>query len=155
MNFIRPGKDYKEIGAIIEDHVTSRGFTTVKSFCGHFVGSVFYTNPDILHYRNNEPVGTMAPGHTFTIERCQLRRVAGRLDGDHSGWAQFKHTLLITDDWVEALMGKIDTSPVQFWERKSEVHRGLWLGSSMQAKEMEWASNGLLLHSQGRLWIRV
>ena len=68
MNFCRPGNDYKDIGAIIEDHVVPRGFTTVKNFCGHGIGSVFHTNPNILHYRNNEPNGQMTVGHTFTIE---------------------------------------------------------------------------------------
>eukprot|EP00804_Cyclotella_cryptica_P012910 CCRYP_002259-RA/>CCRYP_002259-RA protein AED:0.32 eAED:0.35 QI:0/0/0/1/1/1/2/0/196 len=61
MNFVQPGKDYKEIGAIIEDHVTSRGLTTVKSFCGHIIGPVFHTNPNKLHYRNNEPAGKWRP----------------------------------------------------------------------------------------------
>eukprot|EP00804_Cyclotella_cryptica_P028564 CCRYP_015818-RA/>CCRYP_015818-RA protein AED:0.34 eAED:0.34 QI:90/1/1/1/1/1/2/58/423 len=154
MNFVQPGKDYKEIGAIIEDHVTSRGFTTVKSFCGHGIGSVFHTNPNILHYRNNEPAGKMAPGHTFTIEPmiCEGDSsyvmwpddwTATTLDGKRS--AQFEHTLLITEDGVEALTGKIETSPVQFWERESEVHRGVWLGSSAGVKERESALNSLLL----------
>lgn len=68
MEFVEPGKNYKDIGAIIEDHVVERGFTTVKNFCGHGIGSVFHDNPNIFHYRNNEPNGQMAPGHTFTIE---------------------------------------------------------------------------------------
>jgi methionyl aminopeptidase len=68
LNFVKPGNDYKDIGAIIEDYVTPRGLTTVKSFCGHGIGSVFHANPNILHYRNNEPAGKMAAGHTFTIE---------------------------------------------------------------------------------------
>jgi methionyl aminopeptidase len=68
MEFVQPGNDYKDIGAIIEDHVVDKGFTTVKNFCGHGIGSVFHTNPNIFHYRNNEPNGQMAPGHTFTIE---------------------------------------------------------------------------------------
>ncbi len=68
MEFVQSGRDYKDIGAIIEDHVTERGFTSVKNFCGHGIGSVFHTNPNIFHYRNSEPNGQMAPGHTFTIE---------------------------------------------------------------------------------------
>ena len=96
----------------------------------------------------------MAPGHTFTIEPmiCEGDAsyvmwpddwTATTLDGKRS--AQFEHTLLITEDGVEALTGKMETSPVQFWERESEVHRGVWLGSSAEAKEREIALNGLLL----------
>ena len=39
-----------------------------QSFCGHGIGQLFHTNPNILHYRNNEPNGVMAAGHTLTIE---------------------------------------------------------------------------------------
>lgn len=49
--------------------------------------------------------------------------------------AQFEHTLLITPDGVEALTGKIETSPLQFWERESEVHQGLWVGTTPAARE--------------------
>ena len=46
---------------------------------------------------------------------------------------------------MEALTGKIEMSPVQFWERNSKLHKGVWLGSSAAAKERESALNGLLL----------
>lgn len=39
-NMVEPGKDYKDIGAIIEDYVTPRGFSTVRNFCGHGIGQV-------------------------------------------------------------------------------------------------------------------
>jgi methionyl aminopeptidase len=157
LNFVKPGNDYKDIGAIIEDHVISRGFTTVKSFCGHGIGSVFHANPNILHYRNNEPAGKMAAGHTFTIEPMICEGNASYLmwpddwtvttkDGKRS--AQFEHTLLITKDGVEALTGKIETSPVQFWERNSEVHKGVWLGTSANAKVREDVLNRGLLESK-------
>ncbi len=31
----KPGTRYNEIGGVIEDYVTARGYTTVKEFCGH------------------------------------------------------------------------------------------------------------------------
>ena len=37
---VQPGKDYKDIGGIIEDHVTPLGFSTVRNFCGHGIGQV-------------------------------------------------------------------------------------------------------------------
>ncbi|KAL3785695.1 hypothetical protein HJC23_008728 [Cyclotella cryptica] len=101
------------------------------------------------------PTGKMVPGLTFTIEP-----MTGEGDSSYVMWpddwtattldekrsAQFEHTLLITEDGLEALTGKIGTSPVQFWERESEVHRGVWLGSSAGAKERESSAlNSLLL----------
>jgi len=144
MEFCQPGKDYKEIGAIIEDYVTKEGFTTVRNFCGHGIGSVFHTSPNILHYRNNEPNGQMAPGNTFTIEPMICEGSAKALtwpdewtattvDGGRS--AQFEHTLVITKDGIEALTGKIESSPLQFWEIESKFHQGFWLGNTERSRE--------------------
>ena len=106
----------------------------MRSFCGHGVGSVFHTTPNILHYKNNEPAGVMEEGHTFTIEPMICEGGAGHVtwpddwtaatkDGGRT--AQFEHTLLITEDGVEPLTGKLETSPVQFWEEE----KGVWKGT--------------------------
>lgn len=153
MEFVKPGRDYKDIGGIIEDHVTERGFTTVRNFCGHGIGRVFHTNPNIYHYRNNEPNGQMAPGHTFTIEPMICEGTPKGLlwpdewtvttqDGKRT--AQFEHTLLVTPDGVEALTGKLESSPLQFWEKESEVKKGVWLGTSQKALERMKEINGKL-----------
>jgi methionyl aminopeptidase len=155
-NFVQPGRDYKDIGAIIEGYVVPRGFSSVREFCGHGVGSVFHTNPTILHYRNTEPNGQMAVGHTFTIEPmiCESSAkpffwpdnwTATTIDGKRS--AQFEHTLLICQDGVEALTGKTEDSPIQFWERESDFHQGVWLGTTPAAKKRQDAINAKLLKS--------
>jgi len=143
LEFVKPGNHYRDIGGIIEDYITPRGYTTVKNFCGHGIGSVFHTNPNILHYHNSEPNGQMAPGHTFTIEPMICEGTAKALtwpdqwtattaDGGRS--AQFEHTLLITPDGVEALTGKIESSPLQFWEKESKILPGKWLGNTSAAR---------------------
>lgn len=152
--YVLPGRDYKDIGGIIEDHVTPRGFSTVRNFCGHGVGATFHTHPNILHYRNNEPNGQMTAGHTFTIEPMICEGSARALtwpdewtattvDGLRS--AQFEHTLLITEDGVEALTGKNEGSPLQFWERNSAIHKGIWLGTSAAAVQRQNEINAVLL----------
>jgi methionyl aminopeptidase len=127
MDFCEPGRPYKEIGAVIEDYVKPKGYTTVAQFCGHGIGSIFHTNPNILHYRNNEPNGVMAVGHTFTIEPMICEGTSSVLhwpdkwtattaDGRRS--AQFEHTLLMTENGVVPLTGKIPgESPLYPWER--------------------------------------
>lgn len=143
-NIVAPQTDYKDIGTIIENYVTPLGFSTVRQFCGHGIGSTFHTNPNVLHYKNNEPNGQMSAGHTFTIEPMICEGSAKALswpddwtattvDGLRS--AQFEHTLLVTEDGVEALTGKLETSPLQFWERESQIHKGAWLGTSQAARE--------------------
>merc|ERR1712238_466831 len=143
LEFVKPGNQYRDIGGIIEDYITERGFSTVRNFCGHGIGSVFHTNPSILHYHNSEPNGQMAPGHTFTIEPMICEGSAKPLtwpdkwtattaDGGRS--AQFEHTLPITPDGVEALTGKIESSPLQFWEKESKVLPGKWVGTTKAAR---------------------
>ena len=68
-----------------------------------------------------------------------------QVDGKRS--AQFEHTLLITEDGVEALTGKKESSPVQFWERESEIHQGIWLGTTPAAKRKMEEINAKLLAS--------
>mmetsp|Transcript_12517 Transcript_12517/g.24012 ORF Transcript_12517/g.24012 Transcript_12517/m.24012 type:complete len:414 (+) Transcript_12517:158-1399(+) len=151
-NIVKPGVDYKEIGGVIEDYVTPLGYSSVRNFCGHGIGKTFHTNPNVLHYRNSEPNGQMAAGHTFTIEPMICEQSAKALtwpdewtattvDGKRT--AQFEHTLLITDEGVEALTGKKETSPVQFWERESKVHQGIWLGTTPAAKRRMEEINAL------------
>jgi methionyl aminopeptidase len=64
------------------------------------------------------------------------------MDGKRT--AQFEHTLLVTKEGVEALTGKIETSPIQFWEKDSEVHKGIWLGTTPEARARAAALNAKL-----------
>lgn len=121
----KPGVKYNEIGGVIEDIIIPLGFSSVKEFCGHGVGRVFHTTPNILHYKNKNRSGTMEVGHTFTIEPmiCLGSNspvtwpdawTAATSDGKPS--AQFEHTLLITETGVEELTGKLPNSPKYSWE---------------------------------------
>lgn len=121
----KPGLPVKKIGGVIEQLATKEGFSVVRNFCGHGVNSVFHTTPNVMHCRNNEPAGVLKKNVTFTIEPMinegTPRNVtwpdnwtATTLDGKRS--AQFEHTLLITDNGVERLTQKIESSPKYFWE---------------------------------------
>ena len=39
-----------DIGAIIQTHVETQGFSVVQDFCGHGIGKSFHKEPNILHY---------------------------------------------------------------------------------------------------------
>lgn len=119
------GVAIKHIGTPIERTATAAGFSVVRNFCGHGIGEVFHTTPNVIHCANNEPAGIMQAGMTFTIEPMINEGThknvtwpddwtCTTLDGKRS--AQFEHTLLITKNGVEALTGKIETSPKFFWE---------------------------------------
>ncbi|EKX31306.1 hypothetical protein GUITHDRAFT_156633 [Guillardia theta CCMP2712] len=121
----KPGVPYSQIGGVIDDIVTKEGFTSTRNFCGHGVGKIFHSNPTVLHYKNKQNNGVMAPGHIFTIEPMineggvqnmmwKDNWTATTRDGKRS--AQFEHTLLITKDGVEALTAKTENSPRYWWE---------------------------------------
>eukprot|EP01041_Mallomonas_annulata_P004640 gene4640-9208_t len=125
VNHCKPGVKYNEIGGIIEDIVRAKGYSSVREFCGHGIGRAFHTTPNVLHYRNKDKSGIMAPGHTFTIEPMICLGSAKPLQwedkwtmttADGLASAQFEHTLLITETGVEILTAKLPTSPKYSWE---------------------------------------
>jgi len=75
----------------------------------------------------------MKAGHTFTIEPAinegtnELIRwpdgwTAATADGKRS--AQFEHTMLVTPGGAELLTGKVETSPLYFWEEEERQQGG-------------------------------
>lgn len=64
-------------------------------------------------------------------------------DGKRS--AQFEHTLLVTPDGIEALTGKLEGSPLQFWEKESKIHQGYWYGNTPDALERAAAATAKVL----------
>ena len=121
-----------------------RDFRRCETFVDMELVPSFIPIPTFIIIATREPNGQMAPGHTFTIEPMICEGSAKPLtwpdewtatthDGKRS--AQFEHTLLVTKDGVEALTGKLETSPLQVWERNCKIHKGFWLGNTPEARE--------------------
>lgn len=109
---VRPGVAFKELGSFIEKQAKSSGFSVVKSFCGHGIGTLFHGPPSIPHYAKNRCVGIIREGMVFTIEPMinaghwqdtiwPDNWTAVTADGKRS--AQFEHTLLVTKTGCEIL----------------------------------------------------
>lgn len=110
IEIVKPGALYREIGNVIQKHVQEQGFSVVRSYCGHGIGRLFHTTPNVPHYAKNKAVGVMKPGHVFTIEPMINMGTwqdvlwpddwtAVTKDGKRS--AQFEHTLLVTETGCE------------------------------------------------------
>ncbi|KAM1252412.1 hypothetical protein ACFX13_041259 [Malus domestica] len=123
ISIIKPGMRFREVGEVINRHVTMSGFSVVKSYCGHGIGELFHCAPNIPHYTRNKAVGVMKAGQTFTIEPVINAGVwRDRMWPD--GWtvvtadgkrsAQFEHTLLVTETGVEVLTARLPSSPKVF-----------------------------------------
>ena len=110
IKILKPGVKLGDIGHIIQSFVEERGFSVVRDFCGHGVGTTFHEAPNILHYGNKNTGMELRPGMTFTIEPMIN---SGKYDVKilNDGWtavtkdkslsAQFEHTLGITENGYE------------------------------------------------------
>ncbi len=110
IEIVRPGTRLGDIGAVIQQHAESNGYSVVREFCGHGIGTVFHEEPQILHYGKAGTGLELQEGMTFTIEpMINLGRKETRVLGD--GWtaitkdrklsAQWEHTLVVTADGYE------------------------------------------------------
>jgi methionyl aminopeptidase len=108
---VGPGKKFNEIGKKIESIASQSGFSVVREYCGHGIGTEFHMEPQILHYKNDID-GSMEDGMTFTIEPMlnEGKSSTVLLDDkwtvitkDKKFSAQYEHTILITKDGYEVL----------------------------------------------------
>jgi len=107
-----PGRPVSDIGRAIQRHAEAAGFGVVRNYCGHGIGEVFHSSPQIPHYYEPSATTVMEPGMTFTIEPMITMGSWRHLSWD-DGWtavtvdgrrtAQFEHTVLVTDTAAEVL----------------------------------------------------
>ena len=99
-----------DIGATIQNHVETEGFSVVQYFCGHGIGKQFHKEPNILHYGKKGTGEKIKTGMIFTIEpMINLGNYETKTLND--GWtavtkdktlsAQFEHTVGITENGYE------------------------------------------------------
>jgi methionyl aminopeptidase len=102
---VRPGCFLGDIGHAIQSFVEARGFSVVRDFCGHGIGQVFHTTPEVLHYGRPGTGLILEEGYFFTIEpmiNMGKKDVKILKDGwtaetrDGKRSAQFEHTLGVT-----------------------------------------------------------
>ncbi|GMH48568.1 hypothetical protein TrLO_g3461 [Triparma laevis f. longispina] len=120
----KPGTLYRDLGNKITKVAKSHNCSVVKTYCGHGIGSLFHTSPNVPHYAKNKAKGVMAPGHVFTVE--PMINLGSWEDitwddnwtavtGDGSRSAQFEHTVVITETGCDILTAR-DDEPVMVWD---------------------------------------
>jgi methionyl aminopeptidase len=109
---VSPGRPINDIGRAISRHAETAGFGVVRAYCGHGIGEVFHSGPQIPHYYEPSASTVMEPGMTFTIEPMitlgTWRHVAWddgwtAVTADGRRTAQFEHTLAVTANGAEVL----------------------------------------------------
>jgi len=110
ISIIKSGIHLGDIGNTIQSYVEERGFSVVRDFCGHGIGKIFHTPPNILHYGKKGEGIKLETGMVFTVEPMineGLYNTKLLKDGwtavtkDKSLSAQFEHTVGVTDDGFE------------------------------------------------------
>ena len=62
IKILKPGKRIGDIGHEIQSFVEKNGFSVVRDFCGHGIGTNFHQEPNILHYGSKDTGDELKPG---------------------------------------------------------------------------------------------
>lgn len=107
---VRPGNTFGDIGAAIQRHAEGHRCSVVRDFCGHGIGRVFHSAPNVLHYGRPGTGPVLEPGMFFTIEpMINIGRAETKIldddwtavTRDRSLSAQFEHAVGVTEDGCE------------------------------------------------------
>ena len=112
INQVKPGARIGDLGAAIQNHAESEGFSVVRDFVGHGIGRAMHTTPQIPSYGQFGKGKRLRPGMVFTIEPMVnegIHDVEVLADGwtpitkDRKLSAHFKHTVAVTNDGADIL----------------------------------------------------
>jgi len=107
---VRPGGTFGDIGHAIQAFVERERMSVVRDFCGHGLGRVFHSPPNVLHFGRPGSGPVLEEGMFFTIEpmvnlgRPETRILADdwtAVTRDRSLSAQFEHAVGVTTDGCE------------------------------------------------------
>lgn len=101
------GNRIGDIGHAIQTYVEAEGFSIVRDFIGHGIGSVIHEKPDVPHFGLPGKGPRIKEGMVFTIEpmvnigQYEMKMddngwTARTIDGEYS--AQYEHTIAITKE---------------------------------------------------------
>lgn len=108
---IKPGAHLGNVGHAIEQYIAPFGYSSVRDYCGHGIGRIFHTAPNVMHYGQRDTGIILEPGMFFTVEpMINIGTYHTRLN-PQDGWtvttkdrelsAQFEHTIGVTETGYE------------------------------------------------------
>ena len=113
IRLVKPGAKLGDIGHAIQSFAEKQGFSIVREYCGHGIGTEFHEEAlQVLHYGTPGTGIELQEGMTFTIEpmvnagKRQIKLLPDQwtvVTKDHSLSAQWEHTVLVTKDGFEVL----------------------------------------------------
>lgn len=109
---VKPGNRVQDIGAAVQQHVEAHGFSVVREFVGHGIGTALHEEPQIPNYGTPGRGARLAEGMTLAIEpMVNAGKPAVKVLSD--GWtavtkdgslsAHFEHTVVVTAEGCRIL----------------------------------------------------
>lgn len=109
IELVKPGVRLGDIGHAIQSHAEANGFSVVRDFVGHGIGTNMHEDPQVLHYGKPGRGIRLEEGMVFTIEPM-INSGDWPIKMDNNGWTartrdgslscQYEHTLAVTEDGV-------------------------------------------------------
>lgn len=103
---VKPGATLGDVGYAIQRVAHREGFSVVREYCGHGIGTTYHDEPQVLHYGQPGTGIKLKPGMIFTIEpmlNAGKNAVKTLEDGwtvvtkDRSLSAQWEHMVVVTE----------------------------------------------------------
>jgi methionyl aminopeptidase len=109
---VRPGARVSDIGAAVQQHVEAQGFSVVREFVGHGIGTALHEEPQVANYGPAGHGPRLSEGMVIAIEpMVNAGKPAVKVLSD--GWtavtkdkslsAHFEHTVVVTREACEIL----------------------------------------------------
>ena len=112
---VKAGARVSDIGAAVQEHVEAHGFSVVREFVGHGIGTKLHEEPQIPNYGPGGRGPRLSEGMVLAIEpMVNFGRAAVKVLGD--GWtavtkdgslsAHFEHTVVVTGSGCRILTNR-------------------------------------------------
>jgi len=105
-----PGNRLHEVGRAVQEVAERAGFTVVREYVGHAIGTAMHEEPQVPNYWPGSPGPTLKSGMVFAVEPMVNAGGPGTVQLD-DGWsvvtadgrlsAHFEHTIAVTEDGPE------------------------------------------------------
>jgi len=109
---VKPGGRVSDIGAAVQRHAESAGFSVVREFVGHGIGTALHEEPQIANYGPGGKGPRLAEGMVLAIEPM-VNEGSASVKVLSDGWtavtkdgklsAHFEHTVVVTAEGYEIL----------------------------------------------------
>jgi methionyl aminopeptidase len=135
---VKPGARVSDIGAAVQQHVESHGYSVVREFVGHGIGTSLHEEPQVANYGPGGRGPRLSEGMVLAIEPMVNAGTAGvkvLSDGwtavtrDRSLSAHFEHTVVVVSDGAEIL-----TLLPEDEARARQLRTGRWVEPGGQAE---------------------